>query len=129
VAREELSEVTLELPRFDYRRRAGRRYRYVYGAGNRVTGDFLDSLVRIDLDGGTAASWHEDGCYPGEPVFVNAPGRAGEEDGVVLSAVLDIRSSRSFLLVLEASTFQELARAEAPHHIPFGFHGNFLGAS
>jgi len=36
------------------------------------------------------------------------------------------RKAASFLLILDASTFKELARAYAPHHIPFGFHGNYL---
>jgi beta,beta-carotene 9',10'-dioxygenase len=130
VAREKLSDVRLELPRFDYRRRAGCRYRYAYGVGNEVTGNFLDSLVKLDLDRGAAMNWHEDGCYPGEPVFVETPGMANEDDGVILSVVLDARAATSYLLILDASTFRELARAEVPHHIPFGFHGNYMaGAS
>jgi carotenoid cleavage dioxygenase-like enzyme len=65
---------------------------------------------------------------PASP-FVNTPEAAGEQDGVILSVVLDNRTSRSFLLVLDALTFQELARAVAPHHIPFGFRGQFLEGS
>jgi beta,beta-carotene 9',10'-dioxygenase len=126
VTSERLSEVPLELPRFDYRRWAGRPYRYVYGVGNEVPGNFIDNLVKLDLEGGTASSWHEEGCYPGEPVFVAAPGAGNEDDGVILSVVLDIRKAASFLLILDASTFRELARADAPHHIPFGVHGNYL---
>ncbi|RPJ62506.1 MAG: carotenoid oxygenase family protein [Acidobacteria bacterium] len=45
-----LSEVPIELPRFDYARVAGRPYRYVYGAGNEVPGNFIDNLVKLDLD-------------------------------------------------------------------------------
>ena len=67
-----------------------------------------------------------DGCYPGEPVFVREPGNEDEDGGVVLSVVLDANAGRSFLLVLDAGTFEELARAEAPHHIPFGFHGQYF---
>jgi carotenoid cleavage dioxygenase-like enzyme len=126
VAAEQLSGAPLELPRFDYGRRAGRRYRYVYGAGNAVAGDFLDSLVKLDLERGTASTWQEEGCYPGEPVFVEGPGAAQEDGGVILSVVLDTRTGASFLLILDAATFQEVARAEAPHHIPFGFHGSYL---
>jgi beta,beta-carotene 9',10'-dioxygenase len=126
VVGERLSEVPLEFPRFAYRRLAGRPYRYVYGAGNEVPGNFIDSLVKLDLEGGTASSWHEEGCYPGEPVFVAAPGAANEDGGVILSVVLDARKAASFLLILDASTCGELGRAEAPHHIPFGFHGNYL---
>jgi beta,beta-carotene 9',10'-dioxygenase len=124
--REMLSDTGLELPRFDYHRRAGRPYRYAYGVSQRVAGDFIDSLVKLDLDRGTATMWHEEGCYPGEPVFVEAPGSANEDDGVILSVVLDSKAAASYLLILDASTFGERARAQVPHHIPFGFHGNHM---
>ena len=54
--------------------------------------------------------------------------RTIEGDGVLLSVVLDARSGRSFLLVLDAMSLAEIARAECPHHIPFGFHGNYFPA-
>jgi torulene dioxygenase len=42
--------------------------------------------------------------------------------------VLDGEASTSFLLLLlDAETFDEQARAPVPQHIPFGFHGRFLG--
>ena len=44
----------------------------------------------------------------------------------MLSVVLDSAAERSFLLILDAESFEEVARAEAPHHIPFGFHGQFF---
>jgi carotenoid cleavage dioxygenase-like enzyme len=52
--------------------------------------------------------------------------RIGDDDGAILSVVLDTRRGASFLLILDASTFREVARAEAPRHIPFGFHGSYL---
>lgn len=48
-------------------------------------------------------------------------------DGVILSVVLDSNKGNSFLLVLDAKSFEEMARAEVPHHIPFGFHGQYYG--
>jgi len=69
--------------------------------------------------------WFEDGCYPGEPVFVPRPAGTNRYDGVVLSVVLDGLRVRSFLRVLDAETFAETGRAIAPHVIPFGFHGEF----
>jgi len=75
---------------------------------------------------GARREWRDDGCYPGEPVFVRRPDGSDEDDGVVLSVVLDATAGRSFLLVLDAASMSELARAEAPHHIPFGFHGQFV---
>jgi beta,beta-carotene 9',10'-dioxygenase len=62
---------------------------------------------------------------PGEPVFVPSPDARREDDGVLLSVVLDGRTGSSFLLVLDASSLEELARAEVPHQIPFGFHGQY----
>jgi beta,beta-carotene 9',10'-dioxygenase len=75
---------------------------------------------------GSRSEWRSDGCYPGEPVFVRQPGTEAEDAGVVLSVVLDVNAGRSFLLVLDAGSFEELARAEAPHHIPFSFHGQYF---
>ena len=122
--REDLSDESIELPRINYRARSGRDYRYVYGAGARGK-EFLDQLLKIDIQERTASHWHEAGRYPGEPVFVARPGGQDEDDGVLLSVVLDAAAERSFLLVLDARDLSELARAEAPHHIPFGFHGDF----
>jgi carotenoid cleavage dioxygenase-like enzyme len=115
----------VELPRIDYGRRNTRDYRYAYFTG--VAGHWLDELVKIDLADGTRSVWSSPGCYPGEPIFVRQPATEAEDAGVVLSVVLDAAAGRSFLLVLDAHSFEELARAEAPHHIPFGFHGQFVG--
>jgi carotenoid cleavage dioxygenase-like enzyme len=40
--------------------------------------------------------------------------------------VFDSSVNRSFLLVLDARSFEERARAEVPHHVPLGFHGQFF---
>jgi len=124
--KEVLSDTGLELPRIDYARVNGRPYRYVWGTGNRVPGHFTDQLVRIDVATGQAKTWHTVGCYPGEPVFVARPGATTEGDGVVLSVVLDAAAETSFLLVLDAATLHEQARATVPHPIPLGFHGQYL---
>ncbi len=99
---------------------------YAAGAGN---GGFLDQLVKVDVGDGSATVWREEGSYPGEPVFVKAPSGTEEDDGVVLSVVLDPSAGRSYLLVLDADSFSERARAEVPHAIPFGFHGQFFGGA
>jgi carotenoid cleavage dioxygenase-like enzyme len=57
---------------------------------------------------------------------VARPSGVQEDDGVLLSVVLDVRARTSFLLVLDAATLGEVARASVPHHIPFGFHGNYF---
>ena len=124
VRSEQLADGSLELPRIDYGRRNTREYRYAYFAG--VSGEWLDELVKVDVADGSRSVWSAPGCYPGEPVFVREPDADAEDAGVVLSVVLDAAAGRSFLLVLDARSFEERARAEAPHHIPFGFHGQHL---
>lgn len=126
-----LSSAPLELPRIAYGAHNGRRYRYAYGVSAADPGgrDFLDQLRKLDLTTGRTVVWQEPGCYPGEPVFVPAPGGRSEDDGVVLSVVLDPARRRSMLLVLDGVSFGELARAEVPHAIPFGFHGRFSAAA
>lgn len=130
---ETLTDADIELPRIDYERLNGRAYRYVYGIGLGTEGDAKDGpanglsnqIVKIDVEQGSAVVWREDGCFPGEPVFVRAPTASREDAGVLLSLVLDADREQSFLLVLDAESLTELGRAAAPQRIPFGLHGSF----
>ncbi|MGH7232947.1 MAG: carotenoid oxygenase family protein [Nitrospiraceae bacterium] len=126
-AGEFLSNESLELPRINYQAHNTRPYRYVYGTGNRLPGNFHDQLIKINVHDGWSKTWSEAECYPGEPVFVAAPDRSKEDAGVILSVVLDAKKGASFLLILDAESFEERARAEVPHHIPFGLHGQYFG--
>lgn len=80
-------------------------------------------MIKIDTHTGESWIWHKEGSYPGEPVFVPSPGATAEDDGLLLSVVLDGLKGRSYLLVCNARSLEEVGRAEVPHHIPFGFHG------
>jgi carotenoid cleavage dioxygenase-like enzyme len=124
----QLSVEALELPRIAYEGHNGRRYRYTYGCGtdDASGANFLDQLVKLDVETGQVLIWRAEGCHPGEPVFVPAPDGAAEDEGAVLSVVLDVGNGASFLVVLDASTFTERARAAVPHAVPFGFHGQFI---
>jgi carotenoid cleavage dioxygenase-like enzyme len=128
VAAERPTDAMLELPRIDARR-TGRPYRVVYGVGTRDPASFTDQLVKIDPETGAVTTWYEDGCFPGEPVFVPHPEGTAENAGLVLSVVLDAAADTSFLLVLDAATYAEVARATVPHAIPFGFHGRFFSTA
>jgi beta,beta-carotene 9',10'-dioxygenase len=46
-----------------------------------------------------------------------------EDNGVVVSVVLDTISSKSYLLFLDAKSFLEIAKAEISTHIPLSCHG------
>ncbi len=129
VRSEVLSEACIELPRIDYEGYNMRpEQRYVYGIGLQPGGEggFYDQLIKIDTQSGSTRTWHAPECFPGEPVFAPAPERRGEDDGVLLSVVLDAADGRSFLLVLDAHDLQEVARATLPQALMIGFHGAFV---
>ena len=123
VSVERLIDEDIELPRINYGRCSERPYRHVWGVG--AAGGWIDRIIKADVVERRSTTWSEEGCFPGEPVFVAAPDADEEDEGVLLSVVLDGRRANSFLLVLDARSLDELARAEVPHHIPFGFHGQF----
>lgn len=119
---------SIELPRLNYEYSNAKDYRFAYGVSNRPDrpGDFYNQLVKVDVCERTTKVWLAEDCYVGEPVFVAAPKATAEDDGVVLCVVLNATTCTSFLLVLDAHSFIEIARAEVPHHIPFGFHGQYF---
>jgi carotenoid cleavage dioxygenase-like enzyme len=126
---ERISTQSFELPRINYERCNMRPYRYAFGAGlHNNQRDFLNQLVKIDLETGDIRTWYSEGCYPGEPIFVAAPAAQAEDEGIILSVVLDSTDNSSFLLALDAADFSEIARAGVPQTVPFGFHGQFFNA-
>jgi beta,beta-carotene 9',10'-dioxygenase len=129
VERENDVVATLELPRIAASR-AARSYRFAYGVdGAADRADVAARLVKVDIASRSVAEWRADGAHPGEPVFVARPGGTDEDDGVLLSVVLDATVGTSYLLVLDARTLALRARAHLPHHVPYGFHGMFAGLS
>ncbi len=126
---EVLSEACMELPNFDvarYNTRFDYRYVYAVSVNPHHPQGFYNQIVKVDIATGQDNAWFQPGCYPGEPVFVGHPDRSSEDDGVILSVVLDERAGASFLLVLDAATFQEIARAAIPHPVLFGYHGAYF---
>uniref|UniRef100_A0A3Q1EXR1 Beta-carotene oxygenase 2b n=1 Tax=Acanthochromis polyacanthus TaxID=80966 RepID=A0A3Q1EXR1_9TELE len=112
----------LEFPQINYGKYNTRPYRYFYGCGFRhLVGD---TLIKMDLQGKHMKVWDHPGLYPSEPIFIPSPNATEEDDGVILSVVITPNKDKStFLLVLDAKTFEELGRAEVPVNIPYGFHG------
>jgi carotenoid cleavage dioxygenase-like enzyme len=124
-----LSAQCIELSHFDYAYGFSRPdYRYVYGISLQPEKqqDFYNQLIKIDIASRQELTWKADGCYPGEPVFVPAPGRQSEDDGILLSVVLSTQEEASFLLVLDAKNMKETGRAKLPQQVLFGFHGVFF---
>ncbi len=113
----------LELPHINSTRLM-HDYQYLYG----TTGEhaLANQLIKFDLHSKRHLTWHAKDCYPTEPIFAAKPHAKDEDDGVILSTVLDCHKGTSFLLVLDAKTMKELGRAYVAHHIPFTAHSKFF---
>lgn len=103
---------------------ATKKHRYVYAIASRGLSTLSDGLVKTDVDTKLIALWAAPkGHTPGEPIFVGRPGGENEDDGVLLSVVLDGFGKHSYLLCLDAKTMTELGKADVPVAVGFGFHG------
>lgn len=119
-------DAPFELPRIN-ELKDGRPYRYAYATDLReALKHDARGLYKIDAVNGKFKTWSEVGCLPGEPVFVALPGAHNEDEGIVLAVVINQIRKNSFLLILNAETFQEQTRLEVPHLIPMGLHGQFF---
>ena len=120
ISKKTLLDKFTEFPSINYKKDfANPDYRYIYS----VVGLF-DELTKLDLKTKEVKVWKEPNCYIGEPVFVSSPEAKNSDDGVILSVVLDGQNKFSFILILDAKSFKELARIELPKVVPFGFHGS-----
>lgn len=101
-----------------------RPHRYVYSLPQTGRSTFLDALVKTDTGTCEVLKWdNAAGHTPGEAVFVPRPGGVDEDDGVLLSVVLDGHAEKSYLVCLDARTMQEMGRAEMEFAVGFGLHG------
>ena len=101
-----------------------KRQRYVYGLAFFGRSTLSDSLVKTDMETKEALFWNiPPGHTPGEAIFVARPDGEEEDDGVLLSVVLDGKNRTSYLVCLDAKTMSEMGRADVGFAIGFGFHG------
>ncbi len=115
------------LPRINYNHYNAKPYRYAYGVSTRDDiRDFTNEIVKIDTESGdTVKRWHIDGHYPAEPIFAPRPNAKDEDDGLVMSTVYNSCTGTSYLLLLDAKTFDVYATADTSIRIPFSFHGRW----
>jgi carotenoid cleavage dioxygenase-like enzyme len=130
-----LDDVIAEFPRVDGRR-VGRRHRFGYTAaresgvedGSRPE---WTSVRKYDLERGTTETRrYGAGNGVGEPLFVPRTPGADEDDGWVLVLLYDQTRNASRFDVLDARAITDdpVATVWLPHRVPYGFHGNWVGA-
>ncbi|KAJ7986098.1 hypothetical protein DPEC_G00347280 [Dallia pectoralis] len=118
----------VELPGINYKFN-GKKYRYFYGSRVEWSA-YPNKIGKVDILTKTHKEWTEEECYPSEPVFVASPGAVDEDDGVILSSVVSLNPDKApFMLVLNAKTFEEIARASIDASVHMDLHGLFISSN
>ncbi|CAG7830593.1 unnamed protein product [Allacma fusca] len=122
-----MTEKGLELPVIN-RRFLTKKTSYFYATGSVAKGYFENSLCKVHTTKKETFLFKDsDTYYFGEPTFVANPEAKTEDDGILITAVTDIREgSNDFLVFVDARNMEEIARAEFKHDIPQALHGIFL---
>ena len=85
-------------------------------------------LAKTDWETGQVIRWqlpNGESC-PCEPIFVQRPNADDEDDGIVLTIVIDRKGTQSILIALDGKTFDEVARAPMPQVYAMAPHGTFV---
>ena len=98
-------------------------HRYTYAVVDRGYSTFFDGIMKFDSMTNETLIWSKHAQSPGEAIFVPDPNGLAEDDGVLLTVVLDGMSGNSYLLVLGAKDLKEVGRACVDGPVAFGFHG------
>ncbi len=125
VKEETLDDTLAEFPRMD-NRVLGRRSRHSYSGRFAPTPTLLfDGVVKNDTE--TGRSWvhrYPAGRFGGETVFAPRTGSKAEDDGYLVTFVVDEATGESELYVIDAAHVdaEPVARIAIPQRVPTGYH-------
>ena len=70
--------------------------------------------------------FREDSHYYSEPIFVPDPNGVREDSGALVSLVYDGVRRESYILILDATTMEVMAKSYLGLRYPIDFHGTFI---
>ncbi|XP_036433952.1 retinal Mueller cells isomerohydrolase [Colossoma macropomum] len=114
-----------EFPQINYSKHSGKDYTFAYGLG--LNHFIPDRICKLNVKSKETWVWQEPDSYPSEPLFVQNPDAQNEDDGVLLTTVVNPGASQhpAYLLILNARDLTEIARAEVDVIIPVTLHGMY----
>ena len=87
---------------------AGRKYRYVYSTMAKPDWFLLEGFVKHDLETGEAIELKlEPGRYASEAPFAPRIGASDEDDGYLVSFIIDENQGTSECLLIDCKRFEE----------------------
>lgn len=119
----------IEFPLFDSRTAgtAGARL-YAPTLAGEHTAPYFNAVAAFDVTAGKSEVWrYGSDILAEEHVFVPRPGSTSADDGWLVGTLLDARTQRSGIAILDAQHVEDgpLAQAWLPYAVPLGFHGTF----
>lgn len=125
VREETLDDTLAEFPKMDVRA-MGRRSRYVYSPRFAPTELMLfDGFLKYDTDRQTSVAHdHPAGWYGGELAFAPRENARSEDDGYLVTFVVEEGTGQSELHVFDAQSPERapVARVKIPQRVPTGYH-------
>jgi carotenoid cleavage dioxygenase len=121
---EQLDDAKTEWPTMN-KQRLGRKTRYAYNA---YVPQF-NGLVKYDIDKGTSEPYmFAPGQIGSEAPFAPRVNAKDEDDGYVVTFVVDANTNQSEVLILDAKNFSAgpVARVQLPQRVPVGFHATWV---
>ena len=99
----QLSPHNIELPNINPNKLM-HKYRFIYVTSSER--GFAQHIFKLDLSSKRHEQWYEGGAYITEAVFVPRPGATEEDDGVVISIILDAMKKNHSCLSLMQKTLK-----------------------
>jgi carotenoid cleavage dioxygenase len=122
---EQLDDTAAEFPRMD-NRALGRRSRFAYAPKLAKAPTLLfEGVLKYDTDTGSAVEHrYADGWFGGETPFAPREGSEGEDDGYLVTFVVNEASGESEVHVLDARDVARppVCRIAIPQRVPTGYH-------
>ncbi len=107
---------------------AGKPYRYAYSTTAKPGWFLFDGFVKHDLVSGESLELKlPEGRYASEAPFAARPGAVEEDDGWLVSFVIDEAQGTSECLIVDARTMEPVCRVALPHKISSGTHSVWAG--
>lgn len=110
----------------------GRKGRYSYHVAiPDLPTQLFDGLIKYDLHTGAGVRHaFAKNTFGSEPAFAPRENASAEDDGYVVTFVVDTETGASEALIIDAQNFSDapLARVKIPQRVPLGFHGTWANA-
>ena len=111
---------------------AGQRHRYIYSTTTKPGWFLFNGFVKHDLETGQSSQIRlEEGRYASEAPFAPRIGGVDEDDGYLVSFIIDENTGKSECILIDCKRFEDgpVCRIALPHKMSSGTHSHWADRS